>query len=527
MEDIVRSYMNKLETATDDARVALASHGLPAVLDAMNPGFRPDLPEVAKVALSDDFVQRGLAGSLPAMTDTLRALREQVRQATFTLVPSTLSTLRTWSPAHLAGRYGQLVCELLPCAITTGVQAVQDLRQCGEMLDHEQALDDSMRARYNEAWARPLSRIAAASYRENIARYEANLQAAADSDRANDGRIANALPRLQALSVENVRGMLPKLEKPMVAPGEDGDVIVGNLRQIIAQLATLGRERAVLEEDLKSKQKGDNVLPDLLKAGPEGPDKVFEEHLAAFKADSAGVDANAARTNEALTLLQQYVEVFRKLYDVDGWQAECNRIAGAHRTSCRVRRLQTICRLSEHEQERHVIRDHAYALRLRAGEVRNDVRLGNDLVQQVGEGITFYSGMQEHVNRLKQMCNDYVMARGYDQERRVTDMHKQKDAAASEEAARRMQQMDVNAPPPPPAPAPAPPPPPPPAQHMYPQHMAPAAAAAPAPYSMYPPPAAPYGAGQPMPPPPGQQPMPGQYYQPQTYPQQPPPPPPR
>jgi BRO1-like domain len=79
MEDVVRGFMAKLEAATDDTRVALAAHGLPAVLDAMNPGHRPELPEVAKAALADDFVQRGLAGQLPSMTDTLRALREQAR----------------------------------------------------------------------------------------------------------------------------------------------------------------------------------------------------------------------------------------------------------------------------------------------------------------------------------------------------------------------------------------------------------------------------------------------------------------
>ena len=79
MEDVVRAFMVKLEAATDDTRTALATHGLPGVLDAMNPGHRAELPEVAKVALADDFVQRGLAGQLPSMTDTLRALREQVR----------------------------------------------------------------------------------------------------------------------------------------------------------------------------------------------------------------------------------------------------------------------------------------------------------------------------------------------------------------------------------------------------------------------------------------------------------------
>jgi flagellar biosynthesis/type III secretory pathway chaperone len=208
------------------------------------------------------------------------------------------------------------------------VQAMFDLRQCGEMLDKEQALDESMRGQFGEAWVRPPSRVAAASYRENIARYESNLQAAGDSDRSNSTRLAEALPRLQALSVENIRSRMPKLERPMVSPGADVDTVTTNLRQIIAQLEALSQERAVLEEGLKSKREADNVLPNLLKSGADGADKVFEVHLAVFREAGAGVESNVARTNEALSILSQYVAAFSKLYDIDGWQADCTRVGG-------------------------------------------------------------------------------------------------------------------------------------------------------------------------------------------------------
>lgn len=90
----MRGLMQKLETATDDTRTALATHGLPDVLDAMNPGYRPELPENAKVALAEDFVRRGVAGQLPSMVDTLQALRDQVRRpaalpsGTYSVLPS-------------------------------------------------------------------------------------------------------------------------------------------------------------------------------------------------------------------------------------------------------------------------------------------------------------------------------------------------------------------------------------------------------------------------------------------------------
>jgi ALIX V-shaped domain binding to HIV len=214
------------------------------------------------------------------------------------------------------------------------VQAMLDLRQCGEMLDNEQAQDDGARDRHGDAWARPPSRVAAASYRENIARYESNLQAAADSDAANAQRLANVQPRLAKLSPEGVRGRMPRLERPMVAPGADADAVVASLRQILSQLEQLSQERGVLEERIRAKREGDNVLPDLLRAGADGAERVFAEHLDAMRAACAGVDGNVARTNEALALLEQYAQAFRKLYDVDGWQEACQRVAGARWLSC-------------------------------------------------------------------------------------------------------------------------------------------------------------------------------------------------
>ena len=225
--------------------------------------------------------------------------------------------------------------------------------------------------------------------------------------------------------------------------------------------------------------------------------------------------------------------------------------------------LKPVCTLAQSGRSRHlhvssVAVSHANAMCchrhpqnvvLHADEVRNDVRTGNDLLAQLGEGVTFYSGMQEHVNKLKQMCADYVMARKMDAERREQDLQRAKDTHASEDAARRMQQMDLSMSGPSHVhphpyhhgggpPGHQPPPPPPPAQHMYPQASGPTPGGqqggAP-PFSAYPSahaPPAPPGWSQGPPPPgqqahgPPQQQQHGQYgggqqgyYQPHTYPQ--------
>lgn len=204
-----------------------------------------------------------------------------------------------------------------------------ELRHCGEVLDEEQAQDEAMRGRHGEQWSRPPSRVAAASYRENIARYEANLQAAGESDARNQQRLAAVQPRLAKLSPEGVRGMLPRLQAPMVSPGIDADDVTSKLRHIIAQLDALGQERAALEEALRTKREGDNVLPELLQVGAGGEERVFAAHLASFRQAEGPIEQNAARTNEALALLREYVAAFRRLYDVDDWQAQCQRVGGA------------------------------------------------------------------------------------------------------------------------------------------------------------------------------------------------------
>jgi programmed cell death 6-interacting protein len=209
------------------------------------------------------------------------------------------------------------------------LQASAELRACGEMLDEEQASDETMRGRHGHSWTRPPSRVAAASYRENIARYEANLHAAADSDSRNAIRLNQVQANLAKLSPEAVRGKLPALQAPMVSPGVDADQVTSNLRRIISQLDALGQERGALEETLRGMRDGDNTLQELLQCGAGNEERVFQTHLGKLREYEGPITQNATRTNEAIALLSDYASAFRKLYDVDSWLAECQRVAGA------------------------------------------------------------------------------------------------------------------------------------------------------------------------------------------------------
>jgi chromosome segregation ATPase len=198
------------------------------------------------------------------------------------------------------------------------------------MLDEEQAQDETMRSRHGHAWTLSHSRVAAASYRENIARYEANLLAAAESDSRNEARLSQVQSGLAKLSTESVRSRLPALQAPMVSPGADAEQVTRNLRQIISQLDLLSQERAALEETLRGLRDRDNTLQELLQCGAGGEERVFQSSMAKLQGYEAPIAQNVMRTNEAIALLSDYAGAFRKLYDVDSWLAECQRVAGAN-----------------------------------------------------------------------------------------------------------------------------------------------------------------------------------------------------
>ena len=69
MDVTVRGLLGRLEGATDDARLALAQHGLPEALDALSPQRRGDLPVDLRAAFQDEFVTQGGAQHLQARVE--------------------------------------------------------------------------------------------------------------------------------------------------------------------------------------------------------------------------------------------------------------------------------------------------------------------------------------------------------------------------------------------------------------------------------------------------------------------------
>lgn len=93
------------------------------------------------------------------------------------------------------------------------------LRHCSEILDQEEQADAQMRAAYGDRWVRPQSNILTSALRETVGRYQANLATAGESDARVLSKLEANRGRLESLSADGARSLVPTLQQPMVVPG--------------------------------------------------------------------------------------------------------------------------------------------------------------------------------------------------------------------------------------------------------------------------------------------------------------------
>jgi hypothetical protein len=60
-----------------------------------------------------------------------------------------------------------------------------------------------------------------------------------------------------------------------------------------------------------------------------------------------------------------------------------------------------------------------------ADMIVGDVRMGMELLSQLNEGVVWYTGMQDSIKKLKQMCSDFVMTRNIDKQEREAEVVRQ------------------------------------------------------------------------------------------------------
>lgn len=232
------------------------------------------------------------------------------------------------------------------------MQAAKNLRACSQLLDEEERADLALRQQWGERWTLPHSSVLAATHRSTISTYHTLLQTAAEKDAMPLQKLEANRGRLEGLSIDNARSRLPHLEQPMVSIGAaDPATVVANLRGAMVGLEALGTERDGLEDRVKSAKDADDILPELLQGGTSDTAPIFEEHLKRYEPLRRGVDTNVQRQAELLQVIAANMSSFRTVFDVAGWQQECEQVSGAvhsARLCCLWHRRRALCAVMLH-----------------------------------------------------------------------------------------------------------------------------------------------------------------------------------
>lgn len=286
VDSLIRQQKDKLEAASDDARLRLREWDMPEALQALD------------------------AGSAAALPDGLRAELEQLED-------------------HGGVRH---LHDLATQIKDLRRVSIEELKKVESSLDKESSEDAEMRDKYGSRWNRPASAALNSSMREKIAGYNANLTAAGDSDARLEQRLMQNNAAFSALSIDAAVSQMPRLQAPMVSVGdEEPAMVVANLRKALAEIDELSAERASIEEALKEERNRDNILPKLM-ASSGRSDNIFTDELKKYDELKVNVDSNVARQSELLVVINKNTAAYRQAFGFREWRQACEGAASGMRS---------------------------------------------------------------------------------------------------------------------------------------------------------------------------------------------------
>ncbi|GAX77401.1 hypothetical protein CEUSTIGMA_g4847.t1 [Chlamydomonas eustigma] len=283
-----RSLMDKLATATDNARLKLKEVDLPDMLEALDNKTPLSLPEALRREL-EEIESIGGLNHLKGILTEVGQLRESLER---------------------------------------------DMQQCSQELDNDAQQDAEARAKYGEAWRTPAAATMAKPYWDKVATFRSTLQRAGDSDQSVISRLKGQEEAFASLTISNALNKMPRLEAPMVNMGpEDPVVLVANLRRNLKTLETLAAERAGIEEAIKEMKQKDNVLPKLMATVPQSHEALFASEMKKYDGLEEDVNRNLEFQGKVLTEVEANAMAFQNIFDVNGWRKSCEGAAAGMRES--------------------------------------------------------------------------------------------------------------------------------------------------------------------------------------------------
>ncbi|CAI9096083.1 OLC1v1032154C1 [Oldenlandia corymbosa var. corymbosa] len=272
VDDVIRTQAEKLQQASELARVRLKEMDLPESILALEG-----------------------SSSLPT------ALKEDVEAVQV-----------CGGPAGLEGELLQL----------------KDLRrvdhellvQTEELLQKEATEDAQFRNQFGTRWTRPQSSTLNKNYQDRLNRFAANLKQAAESDTRIERSVREHAALMSILDHRPIESALPTLSRPIMSLDANEDAVVGALKQSLRHLESLGAQRAGLEDMLKEMKRKDDILPKLMTSSGSHED-LFRKEIAKYDHICQEIAQNIDAQEQLLVQIQVQNDNFAAVFNLEDYKA--------------------------------------------------------------------------------------------------------------------------------------------------------------------------------------------------------------
>lgn len=288
VDRLIRQEIEKLNGATDEARIKLRQYELPEILDSISTADLTSLPEFLQNQLTEIKEGNGVI-YLEETSQQIGELREK---------------------------------------------ALKDLDRIEENLNDEAAIDVGLKEQHGQNLETLDSASETIEFRKRIDSYREYLASAFKSDIISQEKLKENRDDLGSLAIQRVLERMPKLEtKSTSFDSIDPSALVTNIRTCLTRFNSFSEERAGLEDALKELKSQDDLLNKLSSTGAETHDQIFTVELEKYNPLKKEVDENLQKQKQLLEYLTPVFADFQQIYDMDSWKQRMSELCKELKTN--------------------------------------------------------------------------------------------------------------------------------------------------------------------------------------------------
>eukprot|EP01132_Coremiostelium_polycephalum_P004270 gene4270-5343_t len=288
-------------------------------------------------------------------------------------LPGSIEALEIGIPKALQEKMDLVKSEKAIENITSLLENLQQLSDednsicvaAGEVLKHEEKMDNDMRTQYQSAWHRTPSYTLTSNLQQDLAKFTTNLQHSTKSDSFIRKKFEDNKALIAALeSQDEVIALLPSNLFPVTQIPE-----IATLTVLLNDLDNLMANRESISEKLKTQCKKDDITLKLLSPAKD-KNQIYAEEIQKYEPLQMSL-------NESFLKQQTLIENIRK---------ENEKF--------------TSSKSKQGNQREEILQKFA-----------NAFKVYNELKSNLDEGMQFYANFQEILVKYKRKCEDFVNER--------------------------------------------------------------------------------------------------------------------